>query len=145
MRTVRGVAEGGESCGGYHSVARDHGNCATLSNVPHGMTETRGKLMAAQITLEFDGVTKKEYDAVNNALGVDYVTGEGDWPKGLLMHAAGIREDGHFVVTEIWDTVAHQEKFMNERLGEALAKGGVTAPPTSVTWLELFAHIQMGN
>jgi hypothetical protein len=101
--------------------------------------------MAAQITLEFDGVTKKDYDAVNEILGLDYETGEGDWPEGLLMHAAGIREDGHFVVSEIWDSMAHEEKFMNERLGEALAKGGVTSPPVSVTWLELFAHIQPGS
>ncbi len=29
---------------------------------------------------------------------------------------------------------------MEERLGEALAKGGVTEQPVSVTWIELVGH-----
>ena len=29
---------------------------------------------------------------------------------------------------------------MEERLGEALAKGGITGPPSSITWIELVAH-----
>jgi len=90
--------------------------------------------------LEFEGVTTKEYDAVNAVLGIDPKTGEGDWPDGLVSHSAGLNEDGHLVVIEVWDTPDHQARFMETRLGEALGKGGVTGPPSSVTWVELVAH-----
>ena len=96
--------------------------------------------MAAAVILEFDGITQKEYDAVNAALGMDFSTGEGDWPDGMVTHSAGLRDDGHFIVMEVWDTPEHQARFMEDRLGEALAKGGVTDMPVSVTWIELIAH-----
>jgi len=101
--------------------------------------------MAAELILEFEGVTSKEYDAVNKELGIDPKSGEGDWPEGLLTHAGGLGANGHFVVTEVWDTVEHQEKFMKERLGEALGKGGITGPPSSVTWIELISHQYLGS
>ena len=96
--------------------------------------------MPAQVILEFEGVTTKEYDAVNAALGIDPESGEGDWPPGLQVHAAGLNEDGHLVVTEVWDTPEHQARFMEDRLADALVEGGVTAPPSRVTWIELVAH-----
>ena len=96
--------------------------------------------MAAGVILEFEGVTEKEYNAVNAALGIDPATGEGDWPDGMVSHAAGLNENGRFVVIEVWDTPEHQARFMEERLGEALAKGGVTEQPASVTWIELVAN-----
>ena len=96
--------------------------------------------MAAGLILEFEGVTEKEYLAVNAALGLDPNTGEGPWPDGLVTHSGGLREDGTFVVMEVWDSPEHQARFMEERLGEALAKSGVTEPPTSVTWIELVGH-----
>jgi hypothetical protein len=96
--------------------------------------------MPAQVILEFEGVTIKEYEAVNKVLGIDHATGEGDWPDGLIAHAAGLNEAGHLVVTEVWDTPEHQARFLETRLGEALAQGGVTDPPSSVTWIELVAH-----
>ena len=101
--------------------------------------------MVAQLILEFEGVTTKEYLAVNKELGLDHVTGEGDWPEGLITHAAGLNDGGHLVVTEVWDSTEHQARFMDERLGEALAKGGVTGPPSRVTWIELIAHHQPGS
>jgi hypothetical protein len=101
--------------------------------------------MAAELILEFEGVTSKEYDAVNKELGIDPKSGEGDWPEGILTHSAGLGANGHFVVTEVWDTVEHQEKFMKERLGEALGKGGITGPPSSVTWIELISHQYLGS
>lgn len=101
--------------------------------------------MPAAIMLEFEGVTLKEYDAVNKALGINPKTGEGDWPDGLVTHSAGLNEDGHLVVIEVWDTPDHQARFMETRLGEALGKGGVTGPPSSVTWVELAAHVNPGS
>ncbi len=96
--------------------------------------------MASELILEFEGVTTEQYYAVNAALGIDADTGEGDWPDGMVTHAAGLNDDGHLVVLEVWDTPEHQARFMESRLGEALAKGGVTSAPSSVTWIELFSH-----
>jgi hypothetical protein len=101
--------------------------------------------MAAGLVLEFEGVTEKEYEAVNRALGIDMATGKGDWPAGLMTHSGGLTEDGRLVVIEVWDSPEHQAKFMEERLGEALKKGGITGPPSSVTWIELIAHHNPGG
>ncbi len=101
--------------------------------------------MASELILEFEGVTTKEYYAVNKELGIDAASGEGDWPDGLVAHSAGLNENGHLVVIEVWDTPEHQAKFMEGRLGEALAKGGVTSAPSSITWIELVAHHHLGS
>lgn len=101
--------------------------------------------MAAGVILEFEGVTTKEYDAVNAELGIDMGTGEGNWPDGLVTHSAGLNEEGHLVVVEVWDTPQHQARFMEERLADALAKGGIAGPPSSVTWIELVAHHNPGG
>ncbi len=96
--------------------------------------------MAAELILEFEGVTTKEYYAVNKELGIDHETGAGDWPDGMVAHSAGLNEAGHLVVIEVWDTPEHQAKFMEERLSQALVKGGITGPPSSITWIELVSH-----
>ncbi len=96
--------------------------------------------MASELILEFEGVTVAEYHAVNEQLGIDPESGEGTWPDGLVTHSAGLNEDGHLVVIEIWDTPEHQARFMEGRLGEALVKGGISGPPSSLTWIELVAH-----
>ncbi len=101
--------------------------------------------MAAALILEFEGVTQKEYDAVNAALGIDPTTGEGNWPDGLISHSGGLNSEGHLVVMEVWDSPEHQARFMEGRLGEALGKGGVTEAPSSVTWIELIAHHHPGG
>ncbi len=100
--------------------------------------------MPTQFIIEFDGVGKEQYDAVNSILGVDPISGSGDWPEGLIAHSAGWREDGRFYVTEVWSSPELQEKFMEERLGEALAKGGV-GEPKSVTSIDLHAHQHLGS
>jgi len=101
--------------------------------------------MAAALILEFEGITQKEYEAVNRELGIDPETGEGDWPDGLISHSGGVNEDGHLVVIEVWDSPDHQARFMEGRLGEALAKGGVTGGPSSITWIEVIAHHTPGT
>jgi hypothetical protein len=101
--------------------------------------------MAAELILEFEGVTLAEYYAVNKELGIDPESGEGNWPDGLVTHSAGLNEDGHLVVIEVWDTPEHQARFMEGRLGEALARGGIAAPPSSITWIELAAHHHLGD
>ncbi len=95
--------------------------------------------MAEGLILEFDGLGRADYDAVNGRLGIDTADGTGDWPAGLLFHAGGGKPGG-WVVFEVWESRDDQERFMNERLGRALQESGVTAPPTRVEWLALAAH-----
>jgi hypothetical protein len=97
--------------------------------------------MAELLILEFDGFTQDVYDRVNEALGINPDTGEGDWPPGLLSHAAGAT-DGGWRVVEVWDSQADQEAFMSSRLGEALQKGGADKPPSRAEWTSLRAHNQ---
>jgi hypothetical protein len=94
--------------------------------------------MAEGLILEFAGIGRAEYEAVNAALGIDMATGEGDWPAGLLYHA-GATKDGGFVVFEIWESREAQEAFMHGRLGAALQQGGITGPPSRAEWLGLVA------
>jgi hypothetical protein len=95
--------------------------------------------MAAGLLLEFDGMGREQYDAVNERLGIDQETGKGDWPEGLLFHAAGAKPGG-WVVMEVWASPDDQQRFMEGRLGTALQEGGVTGPPSRVEWLDLAAH-----
>jgi len=45
----------------------------------------------------------------------------------------------------VWDTPEHQARFMDERLAEALVKGGISGPPSSVTWIELVSQHSPGG
>ena len=71
--------------------------------------------MADGLILEFDGFGVDVYERVNNELGVDMRTGEGDWPDGMIAHSGGAKEGG-WVVFEVWRSRADQERFMAERL-----------------------------
>ena len=101
--------------------------------------------MPAELILEFEGVTTEQYFAVNEVLGIDPASGEGDWPDGMVAHSAGLNENGHHVVIEVWDTPEHQARFMENRLSEALAKSGITGPPSGVTCIELVTHQYLGD
>jgi hypothetical protein len=100
--------------------------------------------MAELFVLEFEGFDKDMYKKVNDALGIDMDSGEGDWPKGLLVHSAGQTAKG-WMVTEVWESRADQENFMNSRLGAALQKVGVDKPPTRAEWTSLHTHRQPGK
>ncbi len=95
--------------------------------------------MAEGLILEFDGVGLDQYKRVNDLLGVDMESGEGDWPAGMLFHSGGAK-DGGWVVFEVWDSRGSQEAFMAERLAPALAEGGIEGPPARVEWIDLAAH-----
>ncbi len=94
--------------------------------------------MAEGLILEFDGVGRAEYEAVNAQLGIDMDTGSGDWPEGMLYHAGGAKPGG-WVVFEVWDSRDSQARFMNDRLGAALQAGGIAGPPARVEWIDLAA------
>lgn len=95
--------------------------------------------MAAAIILEFEGVDKGMYEAVNSKLGIDPSTGKGDWPAGMQSHSAGTTDDGGLVVIEVWDSREKQGAFMTSRLGAAIADSGVPAP-VRITWIDVLAQ-----
>ncbi len=100
--------------------------------------------MAEGLILEFDGVGREQYEAVNSRLGIDVETGQGDWPAGMVFHAGGAKPEG-WVVFEVWESRQAQEKFMNERLGRALQEGGINERPARMEWLDLAAHRSLGG
>jgi hypothetical protein len=96
--------------------------------------------MASALVLEFAGAGRDLYEAVNAKLGIDTATGAGDWPDGLLSHAASEGERG-LTVLEVWDSQASQERFMQTRLGAALQEAGITEPPSRMEWLDLLSYL----
>jgi hypothetical protein len=82
--------------------------------------------MSYGLVLVFEGVSEKDYWAVNEKLGIDR-DGNGNWPAGMKFHTGGPTATG-WVVIEQWDTKASQEAFMASRLGPALGAVGVPAP-----------------
>jgi hypothetical protein len=95
--------------------------------------------MADGLILEFEGVGREQYEAVNARLNIDMESGQGDWPAGLVFHAGGAKADG-WIVFEVWESREAQQRFMDERLGRALQEGGITDPPMRAEWLELAAY-----
>lgn len=83
--------------------------------------------MAFGIVLVFEGVSEKQYWAVNERLGINR-DGSGDWPAGMITHTGGPHGATGWVVGEVWESKAAHEKFMADRLGAALAAVGVPAP-----------------
>jgi hypothetical protein len=95
--------------------------------------------MAYGIILEFGGdVTKKQYDAVNEKLGIDMAAGTGAWPAGLRSHAGGTTPDG-FCVMEVWDSKEQQQSWIGGTLGAALGAVGVSEP-VRVTELDIVGY-----
>ena len=99
--------------------------------------------MANAIIWEFDGVGRRDYEAVNEKLGIDPERG-GGWPDGMVFHA-GAAKPGGWVVFEIWESKDAQERFLNDRLRPALEAAGVTTPPTRVEWLDVAAYASPGS
>ena len=95
--------------------------------------------MPEAVSYEFTGVSDADYAAVSRHLNIDPETETGDWPPGLLSHAAGTADDGAFIVAEVWSSRADQAAFMNSRLGPALGAAGVTVVP-DVRWVPLVAY-----
>jgi hypothetical protein len=88
--------------------------------------------MAEAIILEFPG-DPDLYHRVNAILGISPTDGSGDWPDGLVSHVGASKDGNSLVVFEVWESQAHQEAFMNTRLGAALAEAGAPAP-SRVEW-----------
>ena len=105
--------------------------------------------MAIAYVQEFeikDGDTSTtNYDAVTAALNLQ------DAPEGLLIHTAGFDLDaGLFRIFDVWETRAHGEKFIKERLNPIIEPMLAAAaenpnanldPPSREAWYELHDSI----
>jgi hypothetical protein len=99
--------------------------------------------MAELVVVEVEGFDESDYKRVNENLGLDLYSGTGDWPVGMLSHAAGPMEGGWKVV-EIWASQADQENFLHTRLGAAMQQAGATSQP-KITWQPLVAYTSRKN
>jgi hypothetical protein len=74
------------------------------------------------------GGTEEQYEQVGEKIfGVrssDFASAAA--PDGLIMHSAGPTEDGWYVY-DIWESQAHLERFVRERLMPALQELGAPA------------------
>jgi hypothetical protein len=74
--------------------------------------------MPVGLRLNFAENTLEDYDKVVVALNFP-----AEWPDGLLAHAS-YELDGHLVVSDVWESRGHFDRFGEERLtatiGEAL-------------------------
>ena len=95
--------------------------------------------MSDALVLEFQGVTADQYRAVNAVLGLDPVTGEGDWPAGLLSHTGATGAAGELIVFEVWDSQESQGTFMASRLGPALGQVGLPEP-SRMQWMTVLGN-----
>jgi hypothetical protein len=84
--------------------------------------------VAYGIVLKFDGVTEDQYWGVNDALGLGRDDWSAGWPDGAIAHTGGPTADGGWIVTEVWESKAHQERFMASKLGAALMSAGLPEP-----------------
>jgi heme-degrading monooxygenase HmoA len=79
--------------------------------------------------MEAPGATPDQYDALNEALGV---VDDATAPDGLIMHMAGISEDG-MVIVDVWES---QEKldafFTTGGLGQALEESDMQVGQPSI-------------
>jgi hypothetical protein len=78
--------------------------------------------MAICVIFDAPGMTQAQYDQVRNE-----VTGDGP-PAGALYHVAGPSEHGWYVV-ETWESREALDRFLRDRLQQALQKAGIDHQP----------------
>lgn len=71
--------------------------------------------MATRIQLDFSNLGLEDYDRVCETLNFP-----SDWPEGLLAHGSA-EADGHLRVVDIWQSSGLFDRFVEERLGSAIA------------------------
>jgi hypothetical protein len=99
--------------------------------------------MAEVIVIEFSASDAGTiYQRVNKILKWDGVPGSAVRPEGLISSIAGESGD-KLIVVETWESQAHQEKFMQNQLGPALAEAKV-AQPTRVEWFNSVIDFHLG-
>lgn len=99
--------------------------------------------MAEVVVLEFAAPDAGSiYMRVNGILGWNGVPGPDVRPKGLISSISGGTDD-KLIVVETWESKEHQEKFLHEELGPALAEAKV-AEPARVEWFASIIDFHLG-
>ncbi|MEX0663187.1 MAG: hypothetical protein WD598_00285 [Acidimicrobiia bacterium] len=95
--------------------------------------------MAVGVVLEFDGATLDQYDEIIKKMGLKP---KGKTPPGALFHWVA-KTDAGMLVTDVWETKEHFEKYSQEKIGPFSAEVGITAPP-KVTFYEVHNYLTAG-
>lgn len=91
--------------------------------------------MAIGLVMQFPGLDARRYEAVMRDLGLT-ATG-GDWPDGIISHAAGATADGWCVV-DVWESQAQFDRFLENRLKPAFERtGGLIEPQVTAIGIHL--------
>ena len=98
-----------------------------------------------EFTIQDGDTSTTNYDAVTTALNLQ------ETPDGLLIHTAGFDHDaGVFRIFDVWETRAHGERFIKDRLNPIIEPMAIAAaqsadntfaPPSRETWYELHDSI----
>jgi hypothetical protein len=88
--------------------------------------------MAVVMTMDWDGVTREQYEAVR-----ELVRWDSELPDGAKVHVAGF-DDAGMHVTDVWDSQEEFDRFMHERLGAGIEEVGIDGQP-NVRFLTLGA------
>jgi hypothetical protein len=88
--------------------------------------------MAYVMQMRHTGVSKEQYDELR-----PIVQWETEHPDGAYFHVAYFA-DGAINVIDVWESPAHFERFMQERLGPGFQQVGITGEP-DVSWHEAHA------
>jgi hypothetical protein len=79
--------------------------------------------MAVGIRIKLEGVDAEQFDVIERSVDPD-----GNPPNGLIFHASGPIEGGWGVI-DFWESREQFDRFAEERIGPAVAAGGVATQP----------------
>jgi len=99
--------------------------------------------MAVGLVMRIPGVGSDKYDAIMEELGLPLGNG-GDWPEGIISHAAGSAPDGTWTVVDVWESQEAFDRFLASRLGPAFEQvGGMPQP--EVTPFQVYNTFRHGR
>ena len=79
--------------------------------------------MAVRIRIRLAGVTAEQFDPLDAAIDV-----RGNRPPGFIFSASGPTAEGWEVI-DLWESRAHFDRFVEERVQPVMATFGVQAQP----------------
>ena len=79
--------------------------------------------MPVVMNMRWAGVTPQQYDAARQT-----VHWEGDVPDGAMYHVAAFDEGG-ILVTDVWESAEHFQRFVESRLMPGVQAVGITGEP----------------
>src|SRR3954469_4601554 len=99
---------------------------------------TTSSVRTGRHTMSYVSITVAEALTIEDYWAVDAQLGP-DRADGLISEAAGCTDDGLYVIT-VWQSKAHHERFITERLVPAFQAAGVRSGPLTFTNLDLDAY-----